>query len=220
MKLIGISVDFENNRYFVRENYVSSISEFGASTVMLPYEIGSIQKYAEILDGVVLTGGGFDIHPMHYEADFVDHNIGVIKNERTAFELELINAMGQLQKPMLGICGGMQSLNVAYGGTLIQHLKNVEMHQQKIEPKHPVHKISTFGKLKEISKIDKTMVNSSHHQAVDKLGVGFFVNAISSDGVIEGIERNDFFCMGVQWHPEYNSSSIDNIILRSFINAC
>lgn len=225
MALIGVTVDFDSSKYFVRENYVRALIKYGATVVMLPYDTNCIDSYVKILDGILITGGGFDIHPSNYRCDYVHKEIKKVLENRTSFELELLRNMFSLKKPILGICGGMQLINVAFEGMLIQHLGDITdiNHSQVFEARYPSHEINTYGYLQKISKIKKTMVNSSHHQAVEKLGKGLFVNAISIDGIIEGIEtdiENSSFCMGVQWHPEYFSSEVDHFIFESFVRKC
>ena len=127
------------------------------------------------------------------------------------------------EKPVLGICGGQQLLNVVLGGTLIQHIPdsidsiiNHEQENPRNEPSHIV-KITQNTKLHDITKVDQMFVNSAHHQSVDVLGKDLIINSIANDGVIEGIENpNHKFCMGVQWHPEFLIDRKDIEIFKAF----
>ena len=129
--------------------------------------------------------------------------------------------------PVLGICQGMQVLNVALGGKLIQHIPdsipNALEHAQTPPFDVPCHDIAIVENslLHKIAVGGKFAVNSSHHQAVKTTGSGVIISAKSPDGVIEAIESTAHrFCLGVQWHPEYDASPIDKKIFNEFVNIC
>jgi putative glutamine amidotransferase len=135
--------------------------------------------------------------------------------------------MVERNKPVLGICGGEQLLNVVLGGTLIQHIPDripgALEHEQKNARTEPGHEIAIVPAtlLHRIAGVEKAAVNTAHHQAVAKVAPGAVVNATTSDGVIEGIELPAHpFCLGVQWHPEYFVSPIDKKIFDAFVAAC
>jgi putative glutamine amidotransferase len=127
---------------------------------------------------------------------------------------------------VLGICGGQQLMNVALGGTLIQHIPDevaaALAHEQpnpRTEPGHKV-RVAKGTLLHEITGTEELAVNSAHHQAAKDVGAGVVVNATAEDGVIEGIEHPGYrFCLGVQWHPEYLISPGDGRILAAFVAA-
>ncbi len=160
------------------------------------------------LDGLVLTGGT-DINPARYgqprnpETEDPD-------DERDALELRTLEAAVSRGLPVLAICRGMQLFNVAHGGTLIQHLPSAEVHSQNMPDvergRHPsTHtvRVAHDTQLAAIVGEGELSVNSRHHQAVDRAGEGLVVSAVSSDGVIEALERRDQpFAVAVQWHPE------------------
>jgi len=167
------------------------------------------------LDGLLLTGGG-DVDPIQYgEAPHATYDPA--EPGRDAFEIGLVTAARQQGLPVLAICRGIQLLNVACGGTLVQdiasqvpgalsHRLEVPPHQA-MEYAHEVwiDKDSQLANLmrERLSDTDACEVNSRHHQAIRKLAPGFIVSATAPDGVIEGIEDpNSGFCVGVQWHPE------------------
>ena len=107
--------------YAIRENYCSAIAKAGGLPIALPHEVELADDYLDILDGLVVTGGAFDVDPSLYGAKD-RHDSVVTKDRRTAFELAILNGFLAADRPVLGICGGQQLLNVALGGTLIQHI--------------------------------------------------------------------------------------------------
>jgi putative glutamine amidotransferase len=164
--------------------------------------------------GLVITGGHFDIHPSMYGQD-VTGRIDRVDAGRTQLELALAQAAIQHDMPTLGICGGMQALAVAGGGTLIQDIKTqvpgALEHEQSSDPATPWHSITIeSGLLRKAYGCTILRVNSTHHQAIDNPGC-FLITARAPDGVVEAIEHPDRrCCVGVQWHPE----AIDSAPLR------
>ena len=228
--IIGITLDFENNGgysrfpwYAIRENYLTSLYKFGAVPFPLFHE-NSLNKYIfETLDGLVITGGNFDINPNLYaDSDKGSRNI---KDKRTNFEIDLFNKFLETPKPILGICGGEQLINVASGGDLIQDINETiktDIEHEQINPRNEVsHEIKVIkkSKLYEITKRNKIAVNSAHHQSVNNLGKNFISSALAPDGVVEAIEHiNHPWCLGLQWHPEFLITSSDIAIIKDFIN--
>lgn len=210
--------------YALRQNYCDVIAQAGGVPIALPHNPQLSLEYAAQLDGLVLTGGNFDIDPALYGVTDV-HETVTMKPARTAFEFAIMKAMYQSGKPILGICGGMQLINVCMGGSLIQHIPaevvNSLPHEQpnpRNEPGHDVF-ITTDSLLYAIGGVEQASVNSAHHQAVKSLGEGLTITAKSSDGVIEAIETIDKsqFLLGVQWHPEYEVCDLDSKIFNRFI---
>lgn len=231
--VIGFTLDYEENGgyskmpwYALRENYMSSVSRFGAVPVALPHEVDLVPQYLKMIDGLVVTGGAFDVPPELYGENTVHQSV-TTKNRRTAFENAVTKAILAAKKPILGICGGQQLLNVILGGTLIQHIPDTvpdalahEQPNPRTEPGHTVT-VERGTLLHSIVGSDEIAVNSAHHQAVAKVGKGVVINARASDGVIEGIEYPAHpFCLGVEWHPEYHISSADTKIFAAFVKAC
>jgi len=159
-------------------------------------------RHATDFDGLVLAGGN-DVNPALYGAA-PDPQTKEPDDARDATELRLLNEALDAGMPVLAICRGLQLLNVARGGTLIQHLPTTATHQQK--GVLDVHAISTTpgSLIRSIIGSPETRVNSRHHQAVGRLGEGLIVTAVSpEDNVIEAIEFPDRpFVVAVQWHPE------------------
>jgi putative glutamine amidotransferase len=230
--LIGITVDSEdpgaysNKPWFaLRQNYCSAVTNAGGTVVMLPHDAGAAERYADLLDGLVVSGGNFDVDPAMFGAA-ERHATVKTKDERTAFEADITKAMLARDKPVLGICGGQQLLHVILGGTLVQHIPDAvpdalahEQPNPRDEPGHTVA-VSPDTLLHQIVGTDELPVNSAHHQAAAHDGDAVVINAVAPDGVVEGIESPAHrFCLGVQWHPEYDISEGDAKIFRAFIKA-
>ena len=230
--LIGITLDSQEPGHYatvpwyaLRKNYVHVIESLGGIPIVLPHALGAVGDYADLLDGLIVTGGGFDIDPALYGESSV-HSTVTLKPERTTFEWALCDAMLRLDKAVLGICGGQQLLNVVLGGTLIQHIPDEcpGSLPHKVDPPYdvPHHEIKILPntRLASLSGLTSAGVNSVHHQAVKKVGPNVVVNAIAPDGIIEGIESAQHnFALGVQWHPEYRVSALDDHIYEAFIEA-
>ena len=217
--LIGITADvssasashkFKDSTLFLPERYLAAIERAGAIPVVLPANRrkSAVRRILGVLNGLVLSGGNFDIHPRYYGERPIKE-LGEIKAARTEFELEITHAALKRDLPILGICGGAQAINVALGGSLYQDITaqlaqaGADEHSSKNpESGHPIH-VEHGTRLFTIIQRSTLKVNTSHHQAVKRVGRGLIVNALADDGVIEGIESAEHsFVLGVQWHPE------------------
>lgn len=232
--VIGITADSEQPGgyskfpwYALRQNYCSAVREAGGVPLVLPHEPSLIDTYTAMIDGLVVSGGAFDVDPALFGAT-EKHSTVTLKEGRTDFELGITKAMLKADKPILGICGGQQLLAVALGGTLIQHIPdeiNAPLAHEQPNPRneagHAVE-ICTGTLLHKIAGgLTHTAVNSAHHQAVKSVPPSVKVNAVAPDGVIEGIEDPARkFCIGVQWHPEFHISPADAKLFQAFIEAC
>ncbi len=225
--LIGITLDSENGGnyskfpwYALRENYLTSISSLNSIPIPLFHENNLINSYINLIDGLIITGGDFDIDPSLYNQSIKGSKN--IKNKRTFFEIKIYKKFLKLNKPILGICGGAQLINVAAGGTLIQDLNKNPIDHEQLNPRNETSHTININKKSKLFKIcnkEKFSVNSAHHQAIEKLGKNFRVSASSSDGVIEGIEHKKHkWCMGLQWHPEFLITDNDLKIFKNFID--
>lgn len=212
---IGITTghDTENQSYLLKYSYVQRIAQAGGLPVLLPADeaVGNEESYAEILDGIVFSGGG-DIHPAYFKEEPEDgFSAGKILPQRDSFEIQLYREAEKRKLPMLGICRGIQVMAVAAGGTIYQDIENgmkrrYHVRHMQTAPDwcetHMVH-VADGTKLFEIYQIGQIMTNSFHHQAIKQVPEGYRVSAWSTDGVVEGIESAELpFCLGVQWHPE------------------
>ncbi|HEY1300558.1 MAG TPA: gamma-glutamyl-gamma-aminobutyrate hydrolase family protein [Stellaceae bacterium] len=230
--LIGLTLDHEPAGgwsqfpwYAIRENYCNAVRRAGGLPVLLPHEPDMAGEYLDRIDGLVVTGGGFDVDPALFGAAS-RHPSVTTKDRRTAFELAATKGALARDMPVLGICGGQQLLNVALGGTLIQHIPDevpgAVPHRQtnpRSEPGHRV-KIVAGTLLHRLAGTEELAVNSAHHQAVKAAGAGVVVDALAEDGVVEGIEDpRRRFCLGVQWHPEFEINAADRNIFRSLVEA-
>ena len=232
--IIGLTLDREpaggysktHPWYALRENYCDAVAAAGGLPVLLPHEPGQAAAYLALVHGLVVTGGAFDVDPALFGAAS-RHASVVTKDRRTAFEFAITRDAVASDRPVLGICGGQQLLNVALGGTLVQHIPDevpgALEHEQKNPRTEPGHVVRLLPGtlLRRIAAADELPVNSAHHQAVKDPAPGLVVDAVAADGVIEGIEDpRRRFCVGVQWHPEYLLSDGDRRLFAAFIAAC
>jgi putative glutamine amidotransferase len=231
--LIGITADSEEPGgysrfpwYALRQNYCGAVATAGGLPLVLPHEPALVERYAETLDGLLVSGGAFDVDPVLF-GEATRHVTVVTKEDRTRFELDLTRAMLDRDKPVLGICGGQQLLAVALGGALIQHIPDAVAHalaheqtNPRNEPSHDVA-IAPDTLLYRIAGEELIAVNSAHHQSVRDVPTPVVVDAVAPDGVIEGIEDpTRRFCIGVQWHPEFHISAADVRLFAAFVQAC
>ena len=230
--VIGLTLDSEAPGgyskfpwYAIRENYCTAITRAGGVPMPLPHEPDLIETYSGVIDGLVVTGGAFDLDPALY-GDASRHDTVVTKDRRTRFEFDIMRAVLAANKPVLGICGGQQLLNVVLGGSLIQHIPDsvpgALAHEQPNPRDQAGHDINIVAGslLHRIMGVDIAAVNSAHHQAVRDTGPGVIITARARDGVIEGIEAPAYrFCLGVQWHPEFEISAGDSAIFSALIAA-
>ena len=164
-------------------------------------------------DALLLPGGG-DVEPWRYgQKNIASYHF---EPERDAAELELLNQFTTLRKPVLGICRGIQTINVFFGGTLVQDICGHDA-SGWIDRYHTVRTVPSL--LRNVCG-DKTIVNSAHHQAIDRLGMGLEVVQWTADGTIEAVRHKVWPLWGLQWHPErmldYDKTS--NILFENFVN--
>ena len=223
--IIGIATALERASYGVWQggecallqfSYIESIQRAGAMALMLPPDPALIENPDEILDRIdaLVLAGGCDIDPVHYGQDQHPETTGLVP-PRDEFEFALLERAIERDIPTLCICRGMQVLNVLRGGTLIQHLPDVlhhDEHRRNIGTfdgnEHDVELVA--GSLAaQAAGSELTLTKSHHHQAIDELGEGLVVTGRSTeDDLAEAIELPDAtFVLGVQWHPEADTSS-------------
>ncbi len=204
--------------------YMRALERAGALPVVIPVlEPEAIEPLLARLDGVCLSGGP-DIDPIAYRT--TSHpELGPTWVELDRFELELARRADEREIPLLGICRGAQTLNVARGGTLHQHLPALDStgveHRQRDPGESLSHEVEVEPgtRLAQIVGEQRFSVNSFHHQGVRDLGDGLRVSARSTDGVIEAIEdASRPFAVGVQWHAEYLAGrAIEAALFGAFV---
>ncbi len=232
--IIGVNLDFEEKGggfsihpwHALRSNYFDVIHRLGGTPIGLPSTNLDVDGVLDIVDGVLATGGN-DYDPTLFgKTPYSPHE--KIMKQRSLFDIALIRGALSRDLPVFGICAGFQALNIVHEGSIIQHIpdsfeSDLE-HRSTGDAHKAVHTVEILQgtKLNEILGSPETIdVNSFHHQGIDRLGQGLRVNAKAPDGMIEGIENPDYkFCMGVQWHPEYNVTSYDGRLIQAFIDAC
>jgi len=210
----------------VPDDYLTMLGRVGLQAVLLPVN-GSAAEAASLmsrLDGLLLSGGG-DVAPDRYDAPSRPQTIGV-DCRRDAIEIELVRHARHAGLPILAICRGIQLLNVALGGTLIQDLPTADppvaghmepdrwngaAHPVRVEPGTLLHRL--LG--------PEVLVNSLHHQAVGRIAPGLRASARAPDGVIEAVEDDgSAFVVGLQWHPEMLGPSHPSVaVFRQFAAA-
>lgn len=233
LPVIGVTLDSEEPGgyskfpwYALRENYCGAVAAAGGLPMALPHHPELAGAYLDRIDGLLVTGGAFDVDPALFGAAS-RHATVRVKARRSAFELAAIRGALARDLPILGICGGEQLLNVALGGTLVQHLPDEVpgclAHEQPNPRDEPGHEVELVAgtRLAAIACRPRIAVNSAHHQAVKDVAPGCVANAFAADGVVEGIEDpRRRFCIGVQWHPEFTISPADAALFAAFIEAC
>lgn len=191
-------------------NYTLMLQAAGALALVLsPDEVvdENPEQLIGMLDGLLLAGGS-DIDPGTYGAEPSAETTGT-RPERDRFEIALVRAAIERDMPVLGVCRGMQALNVACGGSLDQHVDNLEMHRHTPGAFHD-HEVELEPRSLAARSAGSTRlaVKSHHHQGVDRLGAGLVVSGKAPDGLIEAIELPESrFALGVLWHPEQDPGS-------------
>ncbi|RWG20968.1 MAG: gamma-glutamyl-gamma-aminobutyrate hydrolase family protein [Mesorhizobium sp.] len=222
---IGITPDINDTaapetEYVVRRNYADVVSQAGGLPFLLPYG-EQVEDYLDAIDGLLITGGMFDIDPALYHQDA--RKKYVMKPARTSFEQALIEGALSRSMPILGICNGMQLLAVCLGGELVQDIPTEIEDSLEHKPDQPAsiaqHRIQITGLSRHLRtpKGEVHEVNSVHRQSVLP-SEAYEILAISPDNVVEAIEaKSGGFTLGVQWHPEYRVAKIDTMVFDSFL---
>lgn len=219
---IALSVTIDNEVISVNRKYLDAIvASGGIPTVLSPFiDDKYMSDMVDFFDGFMFCGGG-DIDPSYYgeEKSEQTKNICFIRDR---FEEKLFRYVYSCGKPILGICRGMQIINIFLGGTLHQH---IEGHMQKEDRHTQTHAVSVIkgSFLNKLTDKESLFVNSFHHQAVKELADCLTVDAVSEDGYIEAFHHEKHrFLLGLQWHPE-SYFAIDESadkVFKAFINSC
>ncbi len=224
--VIAITLDYHTDRdgfsysshpwYALRCDYSNIVSSLGGIPIFISYEHHLIDDVLSMIDGLIISGGDYHIPPSFYGGKNSTDNPG---EKRAKYEIALFKKASKLDIPIIGICNGMQIINVAFGGTLVRDVHN---HKQLPPTNVPYHSINILEntKLYDIAfKETNYYVNSTHTQAVGDLGKDLIVSSVAEDGIIESIESTQHdFLIGLEWHPEYNNSILDENIFNTFIS--
>lgn len=209
------------------QNYIEAVIAGGGIPFIIPFNTNTeiTQKQMEYVDGLILSGG-HDVFPLIYGEE-PREKLNEVHPERDYFDLILLQTAIKLKKPIFGICRGLQIINTVLGGTLYQdnslNAKAYIKHWQKTAGHFGTHTISvTKGSFLQNIYGNEGVVNSYHHQSINKVAEGFTVTAISKDDTIEAIEKIDEnnFIIGVQWHPElmFATDETSKNLFTRFIN--
>jgi putative glutamine amidotransferase len=214
------------HEYALAISYVRAIELAGGLPVIMP-PLGEVElePLLDRIDGLCLPGGP-DLDPATYGAE-PHPRLGPIDSDIDRFELHVTRCVDELELPILAVCRGAQALNVARGGTLIQHLPDLDgnvVHRQQapgIETSHSVS-VEPASLLSDVLGATELEVNSFHHQGIERLGRGLRASAHAPDGTIEGLEAEDReFCLGVQWHAETLVHMEEQAgLFGAFVDAC
>ena len=197
--------------YFLRARYIRAIEEVGGIPLILPLvaDRAARNRLLHDVDGLLLTGSGPDLPPALY-GERQRYSFRVMSERRSTFELDMVRLARKADLPVLGICGGMQTINVACGGSLFQDISsqfaNPLQHRQP-KPATTLSHAVTIAPGSLLRRVIRTVtlrVNSSHHQSVKAVAPSLVASAVASDGIIEAIESPAHrFFLGIQWHPEF-----------------
>lgn len=199
------------HRYAIANTYTEAVEAAGGIPIVIPPQSGNIDQLLDIVDGLLLSGGG-DINPERYGDDEVHEKTYGVHEGRDALEIELARKAIERDIPTLCICRGIQILNVALGGTLYQDVAGQfspdlthRQHDLGIPKDQPGHSVTVAkdSLLADTYGTETVQVNSFHHQSLRDVAQELIVNATAPDGTIEGVEHpNKTWILGVQWHPE------------------
>ncbi|MEN9225985.1 MAG: gamma-glutamyl-gamma-aminobutyrate hydrolase family protein [Thermostichus sp. HHBFW_bins_43] len=225
--LIGVTTrNRDDDGHFVAPGrYVDAIRAAGGIPILFPPGESEPQVLISLVDGLVLTGGG-DLCPSTYGEDPGHPKVRYVNSERDQFEVALAEAVMAQGIPVLGICRGMQLLNVVSGGKLIPHVPDVydELDHFNPEDRKPIrHKVSLIRstRLHQITGAEEISVVSWHHQAIRDVPKGWRLSARSTDELIEAIEHETHpWAVAVQWHPEFTFEEAEHFrLFQEFVRA-
>lgn len=210
--LIGISANYAENNAKLAENYYKSVIAAGGVPVIIPITDNTeiLERIVASLDGILFSGGG-DMHPCYYGEEPIPEN-GEVNPLRDRYDYALTTIAIKWQLPILGICRGMQTINIVFGGSLYQDIKtqyegmflNHSQEEERCIATQQTN-IAKDSMLYNITGVSKININTIHHQAIRRVAEGFRLVASTDDGICEAIESLHYPILGVQWHPEHLS---------------
>lgn len=222
--IIGIAQEWDASNVILTSNYADSVFRVGGIPYVLPRTLNQddIDYMVQNVDGVIVPGGP-DINPLFYDEDPVNE-LGPIYQDHDKFTYYVLKSMMKYNKTYLGICRGLQFLNIYEGGTLYQDIptqfnNSIKHYQHGTNGNVPTHKITINegSILKKLLNRTHAVVNSFHHQSVKKLAEGYMVTAQAADGTIEGIEKiGNPKILAVQFHPEEFCVDQEDVYLPIF----
>lgn len=204
--VIGLSMNYMQlgsyHQFHIRDKYIDAVYDYGGLPMPLPCTSDEdlLRQYLSYIDGLIIIGG-MDYPPDLYGQE-VHPKADIMHERRVKGDMLLVKLILDTNKPVLGICAGMQLLNIYTGGKLIQHMDTTDNH---FGEKYHEITIKENRWLSQFIDSDKLIVNSNHHQGIDPayIGQGFKVVATAHDGVIEAMElEGEQMVLGIQWHPE------------------
>ena len=228
---IGITMRLEpeTDRFYLSRHYSEAVEAAGGAPVhisLIP-DARYINPVIHSLDGILLPGSDSDVDPLRYGHE-PHHALGNVHHVKDETDLLVLAEIERCRIPLLGICFGMQVLNVARGGTLIQditaQLEGAIKHQQGAPRERPSHRVKLLegSLLATLAEADAAVVNSHHHQAIGSLGNNLVATAWTADGVVEALEdpRSDRFVSAVQWHPElgWKDDNLSKALFSHFVS--
>jgi putative glutamine amidotransferase len=219
----GRTGDEKRPRDGVYSAYLDAVVRAGGVPLIMPARVALLEELLTLADGVLLPGGD-DLDPRHFGEADTGCEKPYLDERRVGLELAILRRAFATDRPLLGICAGGQLMNVALGGSLIQHLGDkLPTHRQpgeKYSARHPIHIEGGSGLYRILGK-SETETNSSHHQAIGRVADALRVTARSPDGVVEAVEAPaKRFYIGVQWHPETDPNPDSLKLFQAFIDSC
>jgi putative glutamine amidotransferase len=229
---IGITMrlELESDRFYLSRHYSEAVEAAGGTPVLISLipRPDYISAVMDEVDGILLPGSDSDVDPLRYGAE-PHRQLGAVVSIKDETDLLVLEEIEKRGLPLFAICFGLQVLNVSRGGTLIQDIAsqvaNSIKHEQGVPRDRPSHRISIAeaSLVSTLAESETALVNSHHHQAIQKVGRELVATAWAGDGIVEAVEdtRADRFALGVQWHPElgWREDPLSRALFDRFISA-